>query len=130
MFQNALYRTIQLRQESPKFWILNQAILDNLTHPFNQLSFSQGSSRISGSIRTPSGWAKVPHHIFSKWSVDTCLSADRRIHLSCQAGRYLNKMNTPHIGRGYKTSQVPNDTTTPRATIPSLRVKPCLTRNS
>ena len=110
MFQNALNRTIQLRQKSPQFWILNQAILDNLTHPFNQLSFSKRFNN-KWVNQNPIWLGKGPHHIFSKWSINTCLSADRRINLGCQASRYLNKMNAPHIGRGYETSQVSNDTT-------------------
>ncbi|CJG49702.1 Uncharacterised protein [Streptococcus pneumoniae] len=111
MFQNALNRTIQFRQESPQFWILNQAILDNFTHPFNQLSFSEGFKN-KWINQNPIWLGKGPHHIFSKWCVNACLSTDRRINLSCQTSRNLNKVNTPHIGRGYKASQVPNNATT------------------
>ena len=105
MFKDTVNAPVHLLQIFPQLDIIDEAIFDNLTHSFNQFSFTQcfqGLGIDEDTVRLIEG----TDHIFGEGGVDPRFSTDRRINLSGQAGRNLQEVDTPHIGSGHKACQI------------------------
>ena len=114
-------------QPNKKVIVINDAIFDYLGQPCCVLSIRQ-SFQYRRVRQHRFGLIKRADHVFACRMIDRGFTPNRRIHLSQQCGRHLNKIHTTLKCRGNKSAKVPHHAATQgdqasAAVVPGLQQK-------
>ncbi len=104
------WETFNLLQLIPEFTIINQDVLNQLSHTLNLLTFSE---RVKSTWvnQLTIGLVNFTPHVLSIGSIATFVTNTRRVYLGSQASLDLQTVPTKLISRRYKACGTTNYTT-------------------
>ena len=87
----------------PQGRIFDETVLNDFPHALDQLALAKSPQHFRID-QNPIRLGKGSYHVLSIECIDSGLTSDRGVNLRCQTSRYLDEMDSPHIGGCYKAS--------------------------